>query len=103
MEFSWKTNNQRFQVHEASLFTEFAKTNYQRDHAKEYLIIFNITDPNNRIFDKTRIEPTSIFVPKKCMNDGYNMYLTGKLDFDDDYAANEFRGYFNYRLTGKIS
>ena len=99
MNFSWKTNNQRFQVCEASLYPEFAKSDYHRKHADEYFIIFNITDPQDRLFDKIRTSPTSMFMQKKYLNEGYNMYLNTELDFSDEYAADEFRQYYNFELS----
>jgi hypothetical protein len=102
MEFRWKTNDQRFRVYEASLFREFAKSDYHKIHADDYLIIFNITDSRNRLFKKARVGPTSMFIQKKYMIDRYNPYLMTELDFNDEYAANEFRGFFNYMITGRI-
>ena len=89
MNFKCNINNHRFLVEEASLFTDFAKDDYHRDHADEYLIIFNITDPKNRMFDKKHIEPKNMFMQKKHLIEGYEFYLMHDLDFDDEVEAEE--------------
>jgi hypothetical protein len=99
MNFSWKTNNQRFRIFQANLYPEFAKSDYHIQHADEYCIIFNITDPQDRLFDKTRNSPTCMFMEKKYLGEGYNAYLDTELDFADEYAADEFRQYYNYLLS----
>ena len=99
MRFKHETNKYTFVVEEASLFSEFAKDKYHKDHADEYLIIFNITDPQNRMNNKTSTNPTNMFMQKRHLIEGYEFYLMHDLDFDDEYVANEFRKTYNFQLN----
>ena len=98
MNYKWRTFSQSFIVDEAILFKEFSKDQHIRKHADEYLIIFNICNPEYRSFDKSRIAPTRIFMLKEYLDNSYARYLMHELDFNDEIVANEFRRYFNRML-----
>ena len=91
-------NEQNFQIYEGSQFVEMVTSDYVKEHIEDYYIIFNVTTPSSRNFDKIDLKKTHTFWEKKKMIPGSDIMLQTELDFSDDAAAEEFVEYFNFYI-----
>ena len=96
--FTLNINDLNFQIHEGSQFEELAKSDYVREHIDDYYIIFCVTIPSNRIFDKVDLKKTHTFWEKQKMIPGSDIMLQAELDFDDEEAAKELVEFFNFYI-----